>query len=45
MHEKVLLLQGELKREPGWFYYIDRQGDISRALQNRTGRKPKKKKQ
>lgn len=32
-----------IKKEDGWLYFIDREGDISRERLNRNGRKPKKK--
>lgn len=35
-HEKVYQLG--IKREYGWLYYLDKEGDVSRAKQNR-GRK------
>ena len=36
-----------VKKEKGWLYFVDKQGDVSRALMARKGKgkKPKKKKE
>lgn len=36
--EKVLLLNGAVKREWGYLYFLDKDGDVARCKQNR-GRK------
>jgi hypothetical protein len=41
MPEKVAKIG--IKREEGWLYYIDKQGDVSRAKMSRGGRKRRKK--
>lgn len=28
-----------IRKEPGWLYFIDKQGDVSRALMARPGKK------
>ena len=33
-----------VKKQEGWLYFVDKQGDISRAKMVRGGRKKKKKK-
>jgi hypothetical protein len=33
-----------VKKQSGWLYFVDRQGDISRAKMSRGGRKKKGKK-
>jgi hypothetical protein len=33
-----------VKKEKGWLYYVDKQGDVSRALMVRGGKKGQKKK-
>jgi len=41
MAEKVLKCR--IKKEPGYLYFIDKQGDISKAKMARGGKKKKKK--
>lgn len=41
MAQKVLKCR--IKKEPGYLYFIDKQGDISRAKMARGGKKKKKK--
>lgn len=33
-----------IKKEDGWLYFVDKQGDVSRAKMVRGGKKKKKKK-
>ncbi len=42
MAQKVLKCR--IKKEPGYLYFIDKQGDISRAKMARGGKKKKKRK-
>jgi len=41
MAQKVLKCR--IKKEPGYLYFIDKQGDISKAKMARGGKKKKKK--
>ena len=42
MAEKVAKVG--IKKEGGWLYFVDKQGDISRAKMQRGGKKAKKRK-
>ncbi len=37
------VLKCRIKKEPGYLYFIDKQGDISKAKMARGGKKKKKK--
>lgn len=37
-----LVLKTEIKKEDGYLYFVDKQGNISRAKMSRCGRKLKK---
>lgn len=36
MSEKIVMLG--LSKEKGYFYFVDKDGDVSRAVMNRSGR-------